>query len=360
MKTVELGKAKVGPTESLFLVAEIGPTHSGLLSAKQLVDLAAASGFDAVKFQILDVERLVSDKNQLFEYQILTQIDPPEYRLKSEPLYDILQRRSLSNDEWKELAEYSKQKNLEFIATVSFKEQLELALDIGASAIKIASSDLDYLEILDLAAVSGVNVQIDTGSSSINEIETAIRRLESNGCSSIIIHQCPSGYPARLDSIHLNMIKTLQDRFSYPIAYSDHTPEVDMDIAAVALGVSLIEKTITLDRLTPSVEHCFSLDPSSTSEVKRRLTDVKTALGDFDREINDVVDQTRNMTRRGVYFSQPYPAGTPADSISVEFRRPRLNGISPLEWENLCKKRFHTTAHYPSMSLITRDMFTHE
>ena len=334
MRVVELAGHKVGDDLPCFVTFEAGPTHDGLSSALKLIDYAADTGAQAIKFQILDTDRLVSDKRQLFNYSILVSKETNETKAVSEPLYDILKRRELSSDEWKIVREHARKKGLAFFATISYESDLDFLQQIQCDSVKIASADVNHYPLLRLAARTGMCVQIDTGSAEIEEIERAVNVLQSEGCHSIVIHQCPSGYPARLPSICLKMITTLRQLFpSIPIAYSDHTPDADMDIAAVALGANLIEKTITLDRCTPSVEHIFSLEPQDMAYFVRRIRDVETALGSKERILSTQQKVDRKLIRRSPYLTSSYPSGTPLKDISVTFRRPE-NGITPLEWED--------------------------
>src|SRR2546421_256884 len=130
-----------------------------------------------------------------------------------------------------------------------------------AGKFKIASADLNHRPLLRKAARTGLNIQLDTGNGTLGEVESAIDIVRREGNENIVIHHCPSGYPARLESINLRVITTLQQMFPYPVAYSDHTPGWDMDIAAVTLGAPLGGKTITLDRGARAVQHTTLLGP---------------------------------------------------------------------------------------------------
>ena len=243
MRSVEFGSASVGDGSPCFIVFEAGPTHNGVESALRLVEEASAAGAQAIKFQIFNADDLVADKNQLFSYSILKDKNTGELEDISEPLYDILKRRQLSKAEWVRVKNHSDKYGLAFFATVGFESDLDLLRQLKCDSVKIASADVNHFPLLRLVARSGMSVQLDTGNADIDEITQAVNVLESEGCTDIIIHQCPSGYPAHLQSICLRMITTLRSVFpNYPIAYSDHTPEADMDIAAVALGANLIEK----------------------------------------------------------------------------------------------------------------------
>ena len=328
-RTLQIAGRSLGDHAPCFITFEAGPTHDGVETAIRLVREAAYSGADAVKFQIFDADKLVQDKKQHFQYSVLVDKDTNETKEISEPLYDILKRRQLTHAEWKKVKSEADSLGIAFFATVGFEEDLCLLQDIGCHSVKIASADVNHFPLLRLAARSGMNVQIDTGNAELDEIVQAVSFLESQGCNSIIIHQCPSGYPARIPSICLNMIKSLKKVFPrYPIAYSDHTPDADMDIAAVALGANLIEKTITFDRCTPSVEHIFSLEPADMRSFIKRIRDVELALGSPSRTLTVEQKHKRALLRRGSYLVRDVSAGDLVQLDDITFRRP-CRGLAP-------------------------------
>ena len=150
------------------------------------------------------------------------------------------------------------------------------------------------------------------------------------------------------------MIKTLRSEFPcYPIAYSDHTPDADMDIAAVALGANLIEKTITLNRCTPSVEHIFSLEPNDMSQFITRIRDVEIALGSAVRMLTEEQSEKRKLVRRSPYSNTAYSKGTPLSELEVSFRRPGV-GLSPIEWEKALNDGLVLSTSLDSGQLITK------
>ena len=162
-----------------------------------------------------------------------------------------------------------------FFATIGDDRGLELVTKMRCESIKIASADVNYLPRLRKVAKTGISIQIDTGNATFGEIETAIDIIKTEGNEKIIIHNCPSGYPAHLESINLKMIPALKKLFNLPVAYSDHSIGGDMDIAAISLGADLVEKTITLDRTSRSVEHIMSLEPAEMKSFVRQIRDLE-------------------------------------------------------------------------------------
>lgn len=334
MNLVKFNERLVGDGQPCFITFEAGPTHNGLGSAKRLVKLAAENGADAVKFQILDPERLVADKKQLFSYDILLDKQTNQTKTLSEPLYDIFVRRSMKKTQWHELKKDCDKLGLAFFATIGFDDEIDFLEKLGCHSIKIASADVNHFPLIRRAAKTGMCIQLDTGKASISEIETAIDIIRSQGNNNIIIHHCPSGYPARLDSINLNIIKTLKNLFPYPVAFSDHTSGAVMDIAAVALGANLVEKTITEDRATRSVEHIMSLEPLEMRAFVNTIREVEIAMGNKQRILHSEEKKKRLAVRRSVFLAEDAKTGIKLRDCTVEFRRPGF-GISPDRYEEL-------------------------
>ena len=225
MKLIKLGKRLIGEKQKTFITFEAGPTHDGYSSAKRLIESAAESGADAIKFQIIDADRLMADKDVLFEYKVL---DKNMSVTKKESLYDLLKKRMLTRKEWKNLKKIADSLGICFFATIGFTEEIDFVCEIGCQSIKIASSDVDHSDLIKYASRKKINIQIDTGNSSISEIESAVNVIESTGNKNIVIHHCPSGYPANVNNINLNIIKTLNQMFPYPIGFSDQIIYLDL------------------------------------------------------------------------------------------------------------------------------------
>ena len=329
---IKINKKNIGDDFPCYITFEIGPTHEGLVSAKRLIKHASDAGADAVKFQIFDPDRLVADKNQLFSYSILKDKETGEIETIEEPLYDILSRRCLSEKSWSDIKSYCDKLGIAFFSTVGFDEDINLLEKLNCHSIKIASADVNHLPLLRRAAKTGMCIQLDTGMATLGEIERAADVIRSEGNESIIIHQCPSGYPARLQSINLKIIQTLKKMFPYPIAFSDHTPGNEMDIAAVALGVNLVEKTITENRMTRSVEHVMSIEPQDMKRFVKTIRDVEIGLGNGRRDMSNHELLSRNLIRRSIFLTKSAKKGQQISECEIEFRRPGT-GITPDQFE---------------------------
>ncbi len=326
--TVQFGNRIVGDGQPCFITFEAGPTHDGLESAKRLVGLAAQAGADAVKFQMVDPDRLVADRKIPFSYDVLVDRATGRTETVEESLYDILCRRALTPDEWRALKTECDRLKIAFFATAAFEDEIELLQALGCASIKIASADVNHVPLLRLAARTGLCLQLDTGNASLGEIEVAIDVIRSEGNENIIIHHCPSGYPAKAEGVNLRVIQTLRQLFPYPVAYSDHVPGWDMDIAAVVMGASLLEKTITEDRTTRSVEHTMSLEPSDMRAFIAAIRHLERALGSPRRIMSPVEIERRQRIRRSAHLRRDLPAGHVLALADLEFRRPG-DGMPP-------------------------------
>lgn len=336
---ISIGKKKIGDTQPVFIVFEAGPTHDSVGSAKQLVRHAADAGADAVKFQVLDPERLVPDKQQPFSYKILVDKKTGREKEVTEPLYDILMRRYLTFDQWREIKEYCDDQGIIFFSTATFLDEVDFLQEIGSDTIKICSGDVNHLPFIRYCARTGMTIQLDTGNATIGEVEKAVDEVLKTGNERIIIHNCPSGYPARLESVNLRIIQTLKQMFGCPVAFSDHTPGWEMDIAAVALGANMVEKTITLDRTTPSVEHMFSLEPDEMKLFVDSIRNLEIALGNTRRVMGEKELQNSVGARRSIILKKNVVKDEVIDSTVLDYARPGT-GIEPPMADMIIGKKF--------------------
>ena len=320
MRRVQIGDRWCGDGERVFIVFEAGPTHTGVDSARRLIDVAAEAGADAIKFQILRAERLVGNHDLEITYKVLNARGERED--VTERLLTILQRRALADEDWFELKRHADRVGITFFATVDYSDTLAVVEKMQCHAVKVASGDLNHDPWLAEVARTGIPVMVDTGSSTIGEVERAVDICTAAGNRNVIIHHCPSGYPARLESINLRIITTLRQMFDVPIAFSDHTPGWDMDIAAVALGANMVEKTITLDRMTRSTEHIMSIEPSEAAAFVGAVRDVETALGRPRRLMSADEAKGKLTARRSLFTARAVKRGERLADADIEWRRP--------------------------------------
>jgi len=306
------------------IVFEAGANHTGFESAKNLIDIAAEAGGDCVKFQMLDPDVLMRDANAPFDYQRLDKNGLVVSNTR--PLKDILSERYLTRDEFRLLKIYADDKGIEFFCTVLHVEDVEFLESIGCQKIKICSSDINYMDLLQACGGDRFEVHIDTGNATLTEISSAIDTLRGAFQTRIVIHHCPSGYPAITPKINLKHIKTLSKTFGLPVAYSDHSPDMHMDIVAVAYGAAYVEKTITEDKTQDGPEHLFSLEKDEAKEFVRAIHNVSTALGTGIKTQDEVNFDGRMIGRRVASANTELLPGSLVMSDNVDFTRPAVYG----------------------------------
>lgn len=350
---VSIDKQKVGDGYPVFIVFEAGATHDSLESAKELVRNSVEAGADGVKFQVLNPDRLVPDRSQPFAYEILVNPETGESKQVTEPLYDILKRRYLNFDQWRELKEFCDDLGIIFFSTATFEEEVDFLKDIGVDTLKICSGDINHLPFIRYCAETGMSIQLDTGTSTIGEVEKAYEEVLRAGNNRIIIHNCPSGYPARLESINLKVIPTLKQLFLCPIAFSDHTPGWEMDIAAIALGANMVEKTITLDRTCQGPEHIFSLEPEDMKKFVKSIRDIEIALGSSRRVLSEDERRISWNTRRSIVLKKDVKKGDVVEKNTLDYTRPGT-GIEPCMTDIILEKKFTKELSKGSKLINTR------
>lgn len=341
-------------TTSTLIVFEIGPTLYDLQSALKLVEAAVEANADAIKFQYFDVDKLVADKSIGFTYRYL---DKETHQLleKTESLHSILSRRCLLDSEWSQICTYALSNGLEVYTTVCFESDIQRVLDWGATSLKLASADINHLPLIKAFAESGVPIQIDTGNARLDEIAEAVTILRKYGCADIVIHHCPSGYPADPENIHLNKIRTIKTLYpDCSVAYSDHSPDCYMDFAAIPMGASIVEKTITLDRYIVSPEHAMSLEPYEMNDFVEKVRSIDLAFGAPFEFITDEQLSARSKVNRSVHAKTFIQKGQDITEDLIEYRRPGF-GISPAKWfkiTNECTLAPHALEDISAGSII--------
>ena len=322
-------RRQIGQGQRVYLAFECGPNHTGFASALQMVRIAAEAGADAAKFQIFDSDRLVGDESLLVRWNAGTDADY---------MRELLRQRELSPLDWRQVGQACHDLGLDFIATVDYPETLRIALDAGADCLKACSGDLDHLPWLAEMARADVPLMIDTGHGTLGEVERAVDVIQPvNG--RLVIHHVPGGYPARLASVCLRVIPSLLALFgdSTPIAFSDHSPGWDMDLAAVALGVSMVEKTLTLDPRAFGPEHSMSVAPEQAATFVAAIRDLEIALGGPRKRLTDAERKAKVGARRSAFLRAACAEGDILTDAKIEWRRPG-DGITPGMWDLLGRR----------------------
>ena len=298
-----------------YIVAEVNSSHNGDFEvAKQMIDAAVDIGCDCVKFQSWSVDSLYS--------KTYYDANPISKR--------FVKKFSLEPEQLKELSVYCRNKGIEFSSTPYSEEEVDFLVDeCNVPFVKVSSMELNNPLFLKYIGNKHVPIVLSTGMSTIEEIEKGISVLEGTGCSQITILHCVSIYPTELETVNLNNILGLRERFGrYPIGFSDHTKGEAAAIAAVSLGAGLIEKHLTLDSKKVGMDNGMATEPEEFKQLVSDCKDICKALGSKERVVNDKEMEQRKNMRRSIVAVRDLKKGSVIEAGDIYAKRPGT-GISP-------------------------------
>ena len=316
---------------STFIIAEAGVNHNGSFElAKKLVDKAVWAGADCIKFQTFNSKNLVSKNAQKAEYQKKT-TDSSESQL------DMLKKLELSKEEFVELRDYCNQKGIMFLSTPFDLESIDFLASIGVRTWKIPSGEITNYPFLRAIGKRKESVIMSTGMCTLDEVRDTIKVLKDFGTTDITLLHCTTEYPAPYDSVNLNAMLTLQNEFAFKVGYSDHTNGIEIPVAAVAMGATVIEKHFTLDKNMEGPDHKASLEPDELKQMVQSIRNVEAALGDGTKQPSDVEKKNIAIARKSIVAACDIKKGEMFTEENLTAKRPG-NGISPMNWAEVLGK----------------------
>ena len=316
---------------SVYIIAEAGVNHNGDINlAYQLVDAAKAAGVDCIKFQTFKSENLVSHTAQKAEYQKAATGDSSQQ--------DMLKQLELSFGEFVSLKEYCDRKGICFLSTPFDFESIEFLNSIEMPFWKIPSGEVTNYPYLVALAKTGKPVVMSTGMCEMQEIEDAIAVLRENGASDIKLLHCNTEYPTPYEDVNLRAMKTLRDAFGVEVGYSDHTKGIEVPIAAVSMGASVIEKHFTLDRNMEGPDHKASLEPQELKQMVDSIRHIEAALGSGDKKPSPSEKKNMAVARKSIVAAARIKAGDILTEENITVKRPG-NGICPMRWKEVLGTR---------------------
>lgn len=319
---VEIGRHRIGADSPCFIIAEVGVNHNGSLEmAKKLVDAAVGAGADAVKFQTFKAERLVAPDAPKAGYQ-LQSTDASESQL------DMLRRLELRPDAHVELMKYCQEQDILFMSTPFDEKSSDLLAELAVTVYKIPSGEITNWPFLEHVARKGKPIILSTGMSFLSEVAEAVRVFRDAGCDQLVLLHCTSNYPANPVNVNLRAMQTMATAFQKPVGYSDHTLGIEVAIAAVALGASVIEKHFTLDRKFSGPDHQASLEPDELEALVRGIRIVEASLGHGRKEPAASEADTAAVARKSLVAAQDIPSGTILTEQMIAVKRPGT-GLPP-------------------------------
>jgi N,N'-diacetyllegionaminate synthase len=308
-----------------LIIAEAGVNHNGDLNlAKQLVDAAAVADADWIKFQTFNADRQVTRTAKKADYQKQT-TDSEESQ------YEMLRRLELTEAMHHELIAHCATRNIGFLSTGFDIESVDLLVNFGQECFKIPSGEITNLLYLRHIGQLGKTVILSTGMSTLSDIEAAIDVLEQAGThrSMLTVLHCTTEYPTPMVEVNLRAMQSIKTAFGVAVGYSDHTQGIEVAIAAVAMGATVIEKHFTLDRNLPGPDHQASLEPAELTAMVTAIRNIEVALGDGIKRLTPSEARNRPVVRKSLVASQAIKAGEVFTVENMTTKRPGT-GISPM------------------------------
>ncbi|MDH6525571.1 N-acetylneuraminate synthase [Polynucleobacter sphagniphilus] len=315
--------------KNVFIIAEAGVNHNGDIGlAKKLVDAAVNAGVDAVKFQTWKTELLVTKQAKQAEYQITnTGI--------IESQFDMLKKLELSYDNFRELKKYCDAKNIIFISTPDETESADFLVGLQ-EIFKIGSGELTNLPFLRHIGKLKKKVILSTGMGNLGEINSALEALILAGTAkeNITVLHATTEYPCPYDEVNLNAMQSIGKAFQIKVGYSDHTKGIEVPVAAVALGATVIEKHFTLDQTMEGPDHKASLEPQELAAMVRAIRNIEQALGDGVKVPSSSEIKNIKVARKSIVASCSIQAGELFSADNLAVKRPGI-GLSPMKWDEI-------------------------
>lgn len=317
-----------------LVIAEAGVNHNGDMSlARQLIDAAADAGADMVKFQTFGADRIATARAGKAGYQTQTTDAAESQRA-------MLRRLEISREMHEELVAHCAHRGIEFFSTAFDLESIDLLVELGLRSFKVPSGELTNLPYLRHIGRHGGPVMLSTGMAGLGEVEAAINALERSGTSRerITLLHCTTEYPAPMEEVNLRAMVSMRDAFAVAIGYSDHTPGIEVSIAAVALGATVIEKHFTMSRTLPGPDHQASLEPSELAEMVRAIRNIEIALGDGVKRVTPSELLNQQIVRKSIVAATAIRSGETLSEANLAVKRP-AGGVSPMRWDEIVGRK---------------------
>lgn len=322
-KEIKIGNKWIGENHPTYFIAEIGANFDGSIKkAKQLIDAAKNAGADCAKFQTFSTPKIVSEGG--FSRMELKGVHGSWGKTVSEVFKEVEFPIS-----WhREIADYCEEIGIDFSTSPYFKEAVDLCIDLDVPFIKIGSGDITWLEMIDYIARKGKPVMLATGDATMSEIDEAVRVIEAAGNKDLVLMQCITNYPSKIDSANVNVLKTYQSAFDVLTGYSDHAPGHIVALASTVIGARVIEKHFTLSKKDKGPDHPHSMEPNEFKFMVDSIREVERAMGSTRKEVVAEEGETVFVQRRCLYAKNTLHKGQTVTEDDIDVLRPAL-GIPP-------------------------------
>lgn len=322
--------------KKVFIIAEAGVNHNGSVRiAKKMIDEAAMAGADAVKFQTFKAKELASAFATLAPYQKTSN--------RHRNQLDMLKNTELSQEAHKILFDYCRLKGILFLSSPFDLESIDLLRRFRLKVFKIPSGEITNLPYLKKIGALKKKIIISTGMANLKEIKDALNILIKSGTpkKNITVLHCNTEYPTPFEDVNLQAMLKIKNKFGVNVGYSDHTLGIEVPIAAVALGATVIEKHFTLDRNMQGPDHKASLEPDELKLMVKAIRNIERSLGDGIKKSSPSEFKNKPIARKSIVASQNIEKGESFNEINITAKRPGT-GISPMSWNRVigrCAKK---------------------
>lgn len=330
MAGAPFGRDKLVSMQSVFVIAEAGVNHNGSVEmALRLVDAAKAAGADAVKFQTFRAEDVVTPTAATADYQRTNTGETSQF--------DMIKRLELDEAGHVAVARHARQVGIEFFSTPFSEDALAMLVRLGVGRIKLPSGEITNKPLIEAAAATGLPLLMSSGMSTLDEVRTAIEWIAAArahhgrpvpAADNLVLLHCTSAYPPPANSLNLRAIATMAQAFGLPVGYSDHSVGIEASLAAVALGATVIEKHLTLDKSLPGPDHLASADPPEFTAMVQAIRKVESMMGDGIKRPQPIEQNTRDVARRSLVVNRALRKGHELRTADLVLRRPGT-GIPP-------------------------------
>ena len=332
---------------SVLIIAEAGVNHNGSIKkAKMLIDAAEKSGADYVKFQTFKAKTLVTKTAEKAEYQ-------KEFTNSDESQFEMIKKLELDRKNHEELIDYCKIKNIQFLSTAFDQDSIDLLDELSMPFYKIPSGEITNLPYLRHIGSMGKPIVMSTGMANMAEVQSAINILMESGSQKekITVLHCNTEYPTPMEDVNLKAMHTIKSELGVNIGYSDHTLGIEIPIAAVAMGATVIEKHFTLDRTLSGPDHAASLEPKELEDMVRAIRNIEKAFGNGIKTPSSSEIKNINIARKSIVAKKPIRKGEIFTDENLTVKRPG-SGICPLEWDKVIGSR--SKHHFKIDEIISR------
>ncbi len=315
-----------------IIIAEAGVNHNGSIElAKRLVDKAVEAGVDYIKFQTFKASKLVTKSAKQAEYQ------QRNIGKEGDSQYLMLKKLELSKADHEELIAYCKDRGISFFSTAFDFDSIEYLHSLNLGVWKIPSGEVTNYPFLKRVAQYNEKTILSTGMCDMEDVRAAVNALYRNGLSkeNLILLHCNTEYPTPFEDVNLKAMDTLRSEFGVEVGYSDHTKGIEVPIAAVALGATVIEKHFTLDRNMEGPDHKASLEPDELKAMVCAIRNIeKVIAGDGTKHVSESERKNMAIARKSIVAACDIKAGDTLTEENLTVKRPG-NGVSPMRWEEV-------------------------